>query len=341
LLLITRFKASPLWLALVASVCLLAQGSSAALAQAVTQEHTVQAGETVQSIAAAYGLSSVTLMAANALPNPDVLHVGQSLVIPPMDGVLHTVEAGDTLADIADKYQVDSADLVSANELPSADDLSVGEVLLIPGVSLAAHAVQASATQAQASVSVHEHAAPDTYLVRDGDTLRSIAEAFNLDIVSLVALNGIDNPDLIRPGSRLQVSGQPTEHVVQAAPPPPTSRPQAAAPVTSPKPAPATAPSGGQMTAMVTGYAVGAGAVSSHTASGTAAHWGTVAADTHLYPFGTRLRIEGLGDTVFVVEDTGSAVRGNVVDVWYPDPASARQLGSKTRQVTVLSSNDP
>lgn len=90
------------------------------------------------------------------------------------------------------------------------------------------------------------------------------------------------------------------------------------------------------ISALVTGYALGAGAVSTHTASGTVTHWGTVAADTHLYPFGTRVRIEGLGDTVFVVEDTGSAVRGNVFDVWFPDAASARRLGGRTRQVTIL-----
>ena len=95
------------------------------------------------------------------------------------------------------------------------------------------------------------------------------------------------------------------------------------------------------MTAKVTGYALGAGAVSTHTASGTTAHWGTVAADTHLYPFGTRLRIEGIGDTVFVVEDTGSAVRGNVFDVWFPDAASARRLGARTREVTILAPGEP
>jgi 3D (Asp-Asp-Asp) domain-containing protein len=87
---------------------------------------------------------------------------------------------------------------------------------------------------------------------------------------------------------------------------------------------------------MVTGYALGAGGVSTRTASGTQTHWGTVAADVRLYPFGTRLRIEGLGDTVFTVEDTGSAVRGNVFDVWYPDAASARRVGATKRQVTIL-----
>jgi 3D (Asp-Asp-Asp) domain-containing protein len=91
---------------------------------------------------------------------------------------------------------------------------------------------------------------------------------------------------------------------------------------------------------MVTGYAPGAGAVSSHTASGTTARWGTIAADTRLYPFGTRVKIDGLGDGVFVVEDTGSAVRGNSFDVWFADAASARAIGTRTRRVTILAPGD-
>jgi 3D (Asp-Asp-Asp) domain-containing protein len=107
-------------------------------------------------------------------------------------------------------------------------------------------------------------------------------------------------------------------------------------------PAAAAAPPSGArvISALVTGYAPGAGASSSHTASGTTTHWGTVAADTRLYPFGTRLRIQGMGDTVFTVEDTGSAVRGNVFDVWFPDAASARGIGPGARQVTVLGPGD-
>jgi 3D (Asp-Asp-Asp) domain-containing protein len=88
---------------------------------------------------------------------------------------------------------------------------------------------------------------------------------------------------------------------------------------------------------MVTGYALGAGASSTRTASGTTTHWGTVAADTRLYPFGTRLRIEGFPeDMVFVVEDTGSAVRGNIFDIWFPDVSAARAFGGRARRVTIL-----
>jgi LysM repeat protein/3D (Asp-Asp-Asp) domain-containing protein len=380
-------------------LALAASGAGAANAQVQPDVHVVQDGETVRGIANAYGLSSVSVMAANSMPKPDVLQVGQSLVIPPVDGVLHTVKPGDTLLGIAEQYQVSAADIVAANAMASSDQLAIDDVLVIPGVGLADKAVQAAASQAEATVPVKpraERTTDATYVVQDGDTLRSIAEHLQLDILSIVAMNGIDDPDLIRPGSELHVSAHPPEHVVQpgdtlgdiawhysvdanallranglddpnhlvtgmtlvvpigaAAAPVQTAGPAApAAPVpqTAPAPAPQRAPapapasdaapapaaSTSAISAMVTGYAVGAGAVSSRTASGTQTHWGTVAADVRIYPFGTRLRIEGLGDTVFTVEDTGSAVRGNVFDVWYPDAASARRLGATKRQVSIL-----
>lgn len=90
--------------------------------------------------------------------------------------------------------------------------------------------------------------------------------------------------------------------------------------------------------AKVMGYANGAdgGAVGSTTASGTQTRWGTLAADVRLYPFGTRVLIQGFEDVVFVVEDTGSGVRGDTFDVWFPDLAAARAFGTRLRQVTVL-----
>ena len=92
------------------------------------------------------------------------------------------------------------------------------------------------------------------------------------------------------------------------------------------------------VTAKVTGYGSGAGGgVGIMTASGTRAHWGTVAADTRLYPFGTRLLIEGFEGTVFVVEDTGGAVHGDIFDVYFPDLSAAIAYGTQSRRVTVHS----
>ncbi len=102
----------------------------------------------------------------------------------------------------------------------------------------------------------------------------------------------------------------------------------------------ATWPPAGSRTisAVVTGYANGSdgGAVGSTTASGTRTHWGTVAADLRRYPFGTKLVIDGFPGVVFVVEDTGSGVQGDLFDVWFPDVPTAAQFGTQRRQVTVL-----
>jgi 3D (Asp-Asp-Asp) domain-containing protein len=90
--------------------------------------------------------------------------------------------------------------------------------------------------------------------------------------------------------------------------------------------------------ATVTGYATGAdgGAVGSMTATGVTTHWGTVAADWRLYPPGTRLLIEGFPNDVFTVEDSGGAVRGNIIDIWFPDLAVAAAFGTKSLKVSIL-----
>ena len=94
--------------------------------------------------------------------------------------------------------------------------------------------------------------------------------------------------------------------------------------------------------ATVTGYANGAdgGAVGTMTASGVRTHWGTVAADWRLYPPGTRIQIEGFPDDIFTVEDSGGGVRGNIVDIWFPELATAAAFGTKSLHVTILANAD-
>lgn len=85
--------------------------------------------------------------------------------------------------------------------------------------------------------------------------------------------------------------------------------------------------------AVVTGY------VGDTTATGTQAHWGTIAADWRLYPPGTRVRIDGFPNDVFVVEDSGGGVHGNVFDIWFPDLPTAQSFGTKSLRVTILAAN--
>lgn len=66
------------------------------------------------------------------------------------------------------------------------------------------------------------------------------------------------------------------------------------------------------------------------TASGTLATEGrTVAADWSRYPAGTKLRIEGFGDRVFVVEDRGGGIKGSRIDIFFDSHTEALRFGRR------------
>ncbi len=93
--------------------------------------YTVKAGDTLYSIAAQHGLSFGTVMWANGLTGT-LLHIGQVLVLPPIDGVVVTVAPGDTLDAIAARTGVDATTIADYNQLTEGD-LVVGQILIVPG----------------------------------------------------------------------------------------------------------------------------------------------------------------------------------------------------------------
>ncbi len=100
--------------------------------------YTVQAGDTVQSIASAFGLQPTTIMWADSAIEdaPDLLRIGQEVTILPIDGVYHSVAEDDTLASIADKYKVEPKAIVNCpyNPLSTPDTtIQVGMKLIVPG----------------------------------------------------------------------------------------------------------------------------------------------------------------------------------------------------------------
>jgi murein DD-endopeptidase MepM/ murein hydrolase activator NlpD len=100
--------------------------------------YTVQAGDTVQSIANLFGLQPTTLMWANSAIEdaPDLLRIGQQVIILPLNGVYHTVAAGDALESIAEKYKVEPEAIVSCeyNHLEPPDyPIVEGVKLIVPG----------------------------------------------------------------------------------------------------------------------------------------------------------------------------------------------------------------
>jgi len=99
--------------------------------------YTIQPGDSIDSIALAFGLDPAYIVWNNPEVNadPNLLLVGEQLLIPSLDGIIYHVTLGDTLSDVAAFYGVDVESIVSfaPNGLSSADDVTEGMVLLLPG----------------------------------------------------------------------------------------------------------------------------------------------------------------------------------------------------------------
>ena len=128
--------------------------------------HAVQAGETIYSVATAYGLSISELLAQNGLSEGAALAVGDELVIVPgattqsaktavdaggdsasqavdpssliIGGAdfeyVHVVEAGDTVSELGSLFNLSVMALARTNNLRDPGVISVGQKLLIPGI---------------------------------------------------------------------------------------------------------------------------------------------------------------------------------------------------------------
>ncbi len=69
------------------------------------------------------------------------------------------------------------------------------------------------------------------------------------------------------------------------------------------------------------------------TAAGTVADWGTIAADTRYYPFGTVMYIPDYGWGR--VEDVGGAIKGMHIDLYFPSHRKALKWGREWKQVKI------
>lgn len=95
-----------------------------------TTTYTTKDGDTVQSIAAQFGISEDTVRWANNLTS-DSLGAGKSLTIPSITGVVYTVKNGDTADSLASKYQADKNRIITFNDA-EISGLRTGQQIIIP-----------------------------------------------------------------------------------------------------------------------------------------------------------------------------------------------------------------
>ena len=98
----------------------------------------------------------------------------------------------------------------------------------------------------------------------------------------------------------------------------------------APSPPPTAPPATGATTLTVTATAY---TLQGHTATGAPVGYGVVAVDPSVIPLGTRMTIPGYGEGV--AADTGGAIQGLVIDLWFPTAADAAAWGRRTVTITL------
>jgi N-acetylmuramoyl-L-alanine amidase len=97
-------------------------------------KYVTQPGDTLNSLAVKFGVTSNSISWSNSLSGND-LSTGLTLYIPPINGIVYTVKSGDTATSLAQKYNADANQITSFNNA-ELTGLTPGEQVVIPSGSV-------------------------------------------------------------------------------------------------------------------------------------------------------------------------------------------------------------
>lgn len=97
----------------------------------------VEAGDTVQSVAEKFGITSSTIKLSNNLEG-DSLTSGMDLLISPVNGLVYRVQPGDTPESLARKYHTNADQIIAFNDTELTGKLKPGDLIVIPDGTQAA-----------------------------------------------------------------------------------------------------------------------------------------------------------------------------------------------------------
>jgi 3D (Asp-Asp-Asp) domain-containing protein len=152
-------------------------------------------------------------------------------------------------------------------------------------------------------------------------TLAATASERRTFIAALRRQQGLNAARIASVEAQARAAETRTTAIAVAAPPPALAPVEVAAPRV-------TASGERTLTVSSTGYSI-----RGMTATGIPTAPGVVAVDPSVIPLGTRLSIPGYG--VGIAADTGGAVQGSTIDVWFPTLAQARAWGRRTVTITI------
>ena len=218
--------------------------------------HVVKTGQSLWSIAVAYGVTIKEILAWNNLSDSYVLWPGDKLTIagpnsrgmitatpqgsvsiaaPNANGsIVHEVQAYQYLSTIAQAYGVPLKTILELNNLTEASTLSIGQKLVIKGP-------EQTATPTELPLSPLQKLTPAAdgkyyHTVTDGQNLAWIAGLYGITAADLMAWNYLTASSVIYPGDRLLLLVTPPATNTPT-PAPPSETPQAS-PTLTPSPSP-------------------------------------------------------------------------------------------------------
>lgn len=184
-------------------------------------DYTIQPGDTLLSIALAYGMTWEALAAANGLSDGSLLQIGQAIRLPgtnsagasqetdadvpappPVETEPYTVKEGDTLFSIAARRGVTWEEVAAVNGFGEQALLQIGQEIKVPKKVAAVETPKAAPAAAPVAP---EAPVGDLHTVANGETVISIALAHDLDWQQLLALNGLAEDTLLQPGRQLRL----------------------------------------------------------------------------------------------------------------------------------------
>jgi LysM repeat protein len=141
--------------------------------------YTVQLGDTLASIGRKFGVAASAILQANGISNPDLIWVGQKLIIP----------AGGTVP-------------------PPAVTRSAVTPPAPAGSTPAAEATAVPTAAPTPEPTVAPLPTPTIHTVQAGETLSQIARRYGVSVEALVSTNGLGSADMIRVGMKLIIPGK-------------------------------------------------------------------------------------------------------------------------------------
>ncbi len=175
--------------------------------------YTVVAGDSVSGISARYGLATASVLALNGLSWKSVIYPGQVLKLTSASSApirstptstattRYTIASGDTVSGIATKFGISTQSLLSANGLGLTSIIYAGSTLAIPGSSAPASVASAPIAQPAPSRAV----ASTAHVIKQGETIASIARSYGTSIQALLTANGLGWSSIIYSGRTLVI----------------------------------------------------------------------------------------------------------------------------------------